>query len=319
MFISCIIPMYNEEDNVRLVVMQTDAAMRSYGEPYEILCVNDGSSDGTQREIDRAREDFPAVVKVTYAENRGMGHAIKKGIAAAKGDVIVTLDADQTFDPADTPKLLSYLPAYDLVIGSPYIDGGHMTGVPFYRKLISKLGNYVLSWAIPYDVKSTTTVFRAYNRELLDAIDIESDRMEINPEILAKAGALGYRIKEIPVTLSTRKHGASKFHFISGAKGHFWLSAYEKPFLIFGFFGLLLLLFGLVSGLFIVKEFIEGTLDPTRPLINLTVLFVVSGMIILLFGFVSNQVLQIKRELLKVRRDLKRVRELQRHNPGKDE
>lgn len=302
--------MYNEEENVRLVVEQTDAAMRKYGEPYEIICVNDGSSDSTEREIDRAKADFPRVVKVSYVENRGMGHAIKEGINASKGDAVVTLDADQTFDPADTPKLLSFLPEYDLVIGSPYIDGGHMTGVPFYRKLISKLGNYVLSWAIPYDVKSTTTVFRAYNRVLLDAIDIESERMEINPEILAKAGALGYRIKEVPVTLSTRKHGESKFHFISGAKGHFWLSAYEKPFIIFGFFGLLLLFFGLVSGLLILKEFIEGTLDPMRPLINLTVLFVVSGMIILLFGFVSNQVLQIKKEVLKIRRDIKKYDKL---------
>jgi hypothetical protein len=173
--------------------------------------------------------------------------------------------------------------------------------------MISKLGNYVLSLAMPATVKSTTTVFRAYNRELLDAIDIESDRMEINPEILAKAAALGFSITEVPVSLGTRKIGESKFNFRSGASGHFWLSAYEKPFLIFGGVGLLLLVMGLVSGGYITYLFFEGRLDPNRPLINLTVLFIVSGIIVLLFGFVSNQVLLVKRELLKIRKDVRKM------------
>ena len=298
--------MFNEEANARLAVAHTDEVMRRY-EQYEIICVNDGSSDGTLAALKELEGEYPSVVVVSYPRNRGMGYAIKRGIAAAQGDVVVTLDADLTFDPADTPKLLEQMPEYDLVIGSPYVSGGKLEGVPFHRKLISKLGNYVLSWAMPATVKSTTTVFRAYNRELLDAIDIESDRMEINPEILAKAAALGFSITEVPVHLGTRKFGESKFNFRSGASGHFWLSAHEKPFLIFGGIGILLLIFGLLSGGYITYLFFKGTLDPNRPLINLTVLFIVSGIIVLLFGFVSNQVLQVKRELLKVRKDVRKM------------
>ena len=298
--------MFNEAGNTRPAVERTDAVLRQLGE-YEVICVNDGSSDGTLAELEGLTTEFPSLVIASYPRNRGMGHAIKHGIAVAKGDVVVTLDADLTFDPADIPKLLEKMPEYDLVIGSPYVSGGRLEGVPFHRKMISKLGNYVLSWAMPATVKSTTTVFRAYNRELLDAIDIESDRMEINPEILAKAAALGFSITEVPVSLGTRKIGESKFNFRSGASGHFWLSAYEKPFLIFGGVGLLLLVMGLVSGGYITYLFFEGRLDPNRPLINLTVLFIVSGIIVLLFGFVSNQVLQVKRELLKIRKDVRKM------------
>ncbi|MHC1604389.1 MAG: hypothetical protein ACXQTP_00250 [Candidatus Methanofastidiosia archaeon] len=161
----------------------------------------------------------------------------------------------------------------------------------------------VLSSTMPYNVKSTTTVFRAYRCEILETIEIESERMEINPEILAKAGVLGYTVKEVPVNLSKRTAGESKFHLFSGMKGHFWLSAYEKPFLIFGFFGILLLLCGLISGSYVLKLYFSHALDPNRPLINLTLLFVVGGMIILLFVFVSNQILHVKKEILRIRRD----------------
>jgi len=307
MFISCIIPMFNEEENVKHILKKTDNVMEKY-DNYEIICVNDGSSDKTLKKLEKYKEKYGSLVIVTYEENRGMGYAIKKGIEAARGDVVITLDADMTFDPSDIPKLLEKIDKYDMVIGSPYIKGGELEGVPGYRKLISKLGNLVLSHSMPYNVKSTTTVFRAYKMELLDSIEIESDRMEINPEILAKAGALGYRVIEVPVKLSTRVYGESKFNFISGAKGHFWLSAYEKPFLIFGFFGILLLIAGAVAGAYIFNLYFNGTLDPDRPLINLTVLFVVSGMLVLLFGFVSNQILQVKREILKMRRDISKIK-----------
>ena len=310
MMISCIIPMYNEEENVKHIIKLTDEVMQKY-ESYEIICVDDGSKDNTLDMLEKEKKKYPAVNIVTYKHNRGMGYALRQGFEKAKGDVIITLDADMTFDPRDIPKLMEKTDEYDLVIGSPYIKGGELEGVPWYREIISKLGNFVLSRSMPYNVKSTTTVFRAYKKELLDSIEIESDRMEINPEILAKAGSLGYRIVEVPVKLSTRVYGESKFNFISGAKGHFWLSAYEKPFLIFGFFGLLLIIIGLISGAYILNLFLKERLDPNRPLINMTVLFVVSGLLVLLFGFVSNQILQIKREILRMRRDISKIKRIE--------
>jgi len=310
MNISVIIPMYNEEDNVEHVVKITNEVMKNYAD-FEIICVNDGSSDKTLERLEKEKEKYPSLEIVTYRANRGMGYALKKGFEKARGDVIITLDADMTFDPRDIPKLMEKIDEYDMVIGSPYIKGGELEGVPWYREIISRLGNFVLSRSMPYNVKSTTTVFRAYKKELLDSIDIESERMEINPEILAKAGSLGYRVIEVPVKLSTRIYGESKFNFMSGAKGHFWLSAYEKPFIIFGFFGLLLIIIGLISGAYILNLFLNNRLDPNRPLINMTVLLVVSGLLVLLFGFVSNQVLQIKREILKMRRDISKIKKIE--------
>jgi len=299
--------MYNEEENVKHVVAKTDKVMGQYDD-YEIICVDDGSTDRTLDELEKALPDHPALTIVSYKPNGGMGHALKKGFEKATGDVIITLDADMTFRPEDIPVLMEHIDGYDMVIGSPYIKGGGLEGVPFYREIISRLGNFVLSRSMPYNIKSTTTVFRAYKKELLDSMDIESEKMEINPEILAKAGTLGFKIIEVPVRLSKREYGESKFKFFSGAKGHFWLSAYEKPFLIFGFFGLLLIIIGIISGAYILNLFFRNELDPNRPLINMTVLLVVSGLLVLLFGFVSNQILQIKREILKMRRDLARLK-----------
>lgn len=302
--ISCVIPMYNESGNVSSIIREVESVLKKMGE-HEIICVNDGSSDDTLERLHALKEDVSSLHIVTYSNNRGMGYALKQGFVASKGDIVVTIDADGTFSPRDIPLLVDKIGEYDIVIGSPYIKGGTLSGIPFHRKLISKLGNAVLAWSIPFNVRSTTTVFRAYKREVLESIDIESNKMEINPEILAKAGALGFQFREVPVRLTTRTEGESKFNFLSGVKGHFMLSANEKPFLLFGVMGIILLLIGLISGGYIVKLYLDNALDPNRPLINLTVLFIVSGMIILLFGFVSNQVLQIRRELLRLRRELR--------------
>jgi glycosyltransferase involved in cell wall biosynthesis len=296
--------MFNEAGNVAPIVREVESVLKDMGE-HEIICINDGSRDDTLERLRGLERDIPSLRVVTYSTNRGMGYALKQGFKEARGDVIVTIDADGTFSPRDIPFLVEKIGEYDIVIGSPYIKGGTLSGIPFHRKLISKLGNAVLAWSIPFNVRSTTTVFRAYKREVLESIDIESNKMEINPEILAKAGALGFQFKEVPVRLTTRTEGESKFNFLSGAKGHFMLSANEKPFLLFGVMGIILLLIGIISGGYIVKLYFDRALDPNRPLINLTVLFIVSGMIILLFGFVSNQVLQIRRELLRLRRELK--------------
>jgi len=303
--ISCIVPMYNESGNVSPIVRELASVLKGMG-GHEIICVNDGSNDDTLERLQALEADVPTLRIVTYSHNRGMGYALKQGFKASGGDIVVTIDADGTFSPNDIPLLVEKVGEYDIVIGSPYIKGGTLSGIPFHRKLISKLGNAVLAWSIPFNVRSTTTVFRAYKREVLESIEIESDKMEINPEILAKAGALGFQFKEVPVRLTTRTEGESKFNFLSGVKGHFMLSANEKPFLLFGVMGIILLLIGIVSGGYIVKLYFDSTLDPNRPLINLTVLFIVSGMIILLFGFVSNQVLQIRRELLRLRSEIRK-------------
>ncbi|MHC1604390.1 MAG: glycosyltransferase family 2 protein [Candidatus Methanofastidiosia archaeon] len=111
---------------------KTDDVMKQYND-YEIICVNDGSKDNTLQELKELKKDFPSLKIVSYNDNVGMGHAIKKGIEVAGGDVIITLDADQTFDPGDIPKLISHIDEYDIVIGSPYTSGGKLEEVSFYR------------------------------------------------------------------------------------------------------------------------------------------------------------------------------------------
>jgi hypothetical protein len=116
---------------------------------------------------------------------------------------------------------------------------------------ISKFGNKILRFAMPNRIYTSTGIFRAYRKKVLDSLELESDGKEIHLEILSKAIALGYRVKEIPAILTSRRRGKSKFKFRKTAISHLVFSVFEKPMIIFGFIGLFTLAIGFLIGLYI--------------------------------------------------------------------
>ena len=308
MKVSVIIPMYNEEENVVKTITEIDNVLRDY-ENYEIIAVDDGSFDRTFELVSNAASQNHNVQVLKHSSNMGMGKALRTGFKKAEGDVIITIDADLSYGTCYIPKLIDALDEEtDIVIGSQYMDGGKTEDIPKIRLFISKMANKIVGYAMASNFSTVTGVFRAYKGEVLDSIELDSNGTEINPEILSKANAIGLRVKEVPVTLGSRKLGESKVKIKSTTISHLLFSFHEKPMMLFGAIGFILLFIGLISALFLFYQYIMGTLDPTRPLMLFMVLMILSGIQILIFGFVATQISLLKREVYIVQKENKLLR-----------
>jgi glycosyltransferase involved in cell wall biosynthesis len=273
---------------------------------YEIIAVNDGSLDNTFEILKRLAEKDGKLKIVSYSKNMGRGMALRKGFKESSGEIIVSIDADLSYDPHYILDLVGALrdeQDIDFVLASPYMPGGSVENVPFLRLWISKLGNRILRFAMPNRIYTSTGIFRAYRKRVLDSLELEADGKEIHLEILSKALALGYRVKEIPAVLTSRKRGKSKFKFKKTATSHLVFSLFEKPMIIFGFIGLLTLTIGFLIGIYIVYLRFSGDLTPGRPLITFAILLILGGIQILSFGFIALQIVSLRREILRIQKE----------------
>jgi glycosyltransferase involved in cell wall biosynthesis len=310
MKISVIIPMYNEEDNVLRTLVEVNSTMKDY-DNYEIVAVDDGSKDDTLRLAKEVSSHNPHIKVIKQPVNMGMGKALRTGFEKSDGDILVTIDADLSYSPSHINKLVSELlndETIDIAVGSPYMEGGSVKNVPFSRLFISKAANKFVGFSMTENLSTVTSVLRAYRREVLESMDLESNGTNINLEILSKAIATRYKIKEVPALLEGRELGSSKLKFRSKTISHVLFSLYEKPMILFGVIGLILCLIGLIGGIYLFYQYIIGTLDPTRPLIIFSVLMIISGIQILIFGFVATQISLLKREVYIVQKENRLIR-----------
>jgi dolichol-phosphate mannosyltransferase len=306
MDLSIIIPMFNEAENAESTLNRVEEALASFAGTYEIIVVNDGSLDNTLDILNRLSGQDRKLKVVSYSKNVGRGMALKKGFKESSGETIVSIDADLSYDPhyiLDFVETLKKEPDIDFVLASPYMPGGGVQNVPIFRLWVSKFGNKILRLAMPNRIYTSTGIFRAYRKKVLDSLEIESDGKEIHLEILSKALSLGYRVKEIPAVLTARKRGKSKFKFKKTATSHLVFSVFEKPMIIFGFIGLLTLTIGLLIGLYIAYLRFSGDLTPGRPLITFAILLILGGIQILSFGFIAIQIVSLRREILRIQKE----------------
>lgn len=310
-YLSVVVPMYNEEENVAHTVHQINQALHGRVEKYEILLVNDGSTDGTLRAAQLLAETDERVRAVSYSHNGGRGKALRAGFAQARGKIVASIDADLSYSPNIILEFLHTLkhdPEVDVVLASPYMEGGGTEGVPLSRLMVSRLGNMMLCMALPGRIHTTTCIVRGYRREVLDSLELESNGKDLHLEILSKALALGYRVKEIPAVLRNRRKGSSKFRFRVTALSHFVFTLFEKPMLLFGLVGVMFLLLGLVAGGYIIIMWQQHTLNPERPLVTLMVLLIVTGVQVLSFGFIGTQLMLFRREIYRIQQHNKQLR-----------
>jgi glycosyltransferase involved in cell wall biosynthesis len=306
MDLSIIIPMFNEAENAEATLKRVKEAMVSFQGTYEIVAVNDGSTDNTLEELKGVADKNEKVKVVSYAKNFGRGRALREGFKRSKGEIVASIDADLSYDPhyiLDFIETLKKEPDIDFVLASPYMPGGGVQNVPFLRLWISKFGNKILRLAMPNRIYTSTGIFRAYRKRVLDSLEIESDGKEIHLEILSKALALGYRVKEMPTILTGRKKGKSKFKFRKTTLTHLVFSVFEKPMIIFGFIGLVTLGIGLFIGIYIAYLRFSGELAAGRPLITFALLLILGGIQILSFGFIAIQIVSLRREILRVQKE----------------
>jgi dolichol-phosphate mannosyltransferase len=224
--ISVIIPLYNEEEMLREYDRELfpviDDLGRTTGEDFEIILVDDGSTDGSWALVEELSAGRRDVTGARHPKNRGMGGAMKTGIGMSHGELIIFLDADLTFRPGDIALLQDEYrraPA-DCISGSPYLDPEHMKDVQPLRRFLGTSVNILYRILLGRRVTSVSPIFRLYRREVFGAVTPVAENFEINAEILAKMIFLGMEVREVPAALHRRQFGQSKARMAKSIRNH---------------------------------------------------------------------------------------------------
>lgn len=235
--LSIIAPMFNEEENIAATVRRVREALAGFGGSWELAIVDDGSTDASRARAEAEAASDPRVRVVGYTPNAGRGKAIRTGFAAARGRFVVTVDFDLSYEPSHILRMHEALGREggpDVVLVSAYMPGGTSEGVPFKRLLPSKLGNWLLRFAWPRRIYTSTCIVRGYRREALDKLALTEDGKEIHLEILSQAFDRGLRVEEIPGHLRARVAGKSKARLGSTMGSHLAFLARRRPWVCAG-------------------------------------------------------------------------------------
>lgn len=212
--VSVVIPTYNERDNIVLLARELDRVLA--GREHEILVVDDRSPDGTGAAVEELARELPALRLITKERREGIGAALRVGYDAGRLDVLLSTDADLSFQPADALRLLERIEAgADLALGCRHTVGGgyaaRSLGVAL-KRLVSALGNRVVRLITGLAVRDYSANFRAIRREVWHAIQTRDDTNSLLLEMILKVHRRGYAIAEVPVTFGDRRFGRSKLN-----------------------------------------------------------------------------------------------------------
>ena len=224
--VSLVIPCFNEANSLPTLFRRLDQLRQIIDSErwvLEYVLVDDGSSDGTG-ELLRANFAQDRLTRLVCNErNLGLGGALKAGVSAASGDIVVTVDADTNYDLRNTPELLQRLdPDTDVVSASPLMPGGAWN-YPVHRFLLSRCAATLYKLVLGgkgKDIAVFTCGFRAYRRDILGGIMPRADGFLATAEMLMRALLAGHTVAEIPVTQYARKHGRSKMHYLPTVSSH---------------------------------------------------------------------------------------------------
>jgi glycosyltransferase involved in cell wall biosynthesis len=203
--ISVVVPVYNEAQIITANLATLCEYLGRLEEMFrwELIVVNDGSTDDTGRLADAFAEGRDNVLVLHHRTNYRLGQALRYAFAHCRGDYVVTFDCDLSYAPEHIGRLVTELHTSDakIVIASPYAKGGRTTRVPFVRRFLSRSANRFLAATARGRVSTLTGMVRAYDRRFLSVLNLRSMGADINTEILYKAELLGARVIEIPAHL----------------------------------------------------------------------------------------------------------------------
>lgn len=217
-----LIPCYNEVEGIVHLCsrLRETVPLIAGGDGVEILFVDDGSLDGTADLIRKEASGLPFRI-VTHERNRGLSAALRTGFAESRGEEIVTLDSDCTYDPTHIPDLLDVLRrGHDVVTGSPYHPQGKIVNVIRWRLFLSKTLSYIYWIVLPVRLYTYTSCFRAYRHGVTNKLDARNDGFLGVTQLLVSAILKGYRVAEVPAQLTSRHFGRSKMRVGAEALGH---------------------------------------------------------------------------------------------------
>ena len=201
--LSIIVPLYNEEENLPLLAEEIRAALAPGALDYEILFVDDGSTDGSARALVELARGDRRIRVLRHPRNRGQSAGLATGIRAARGSLVATLDADLQNDPADLPRMLTALEGYDAVSGVR-VDR-HDSWV---RKVSSRIANSVRNWATDEAITDVGCSLKVYRAEFLRSLPMFTGMHRFLPTLVRWNGA---RVTELAVNHRPRRHGVAKY------------------------------------------------------------------------------------------------------------
>jgi glycosyltransferase involved in cell wall biosynthesis len=176
---------------------------------WELIVVNDGSTDESATIVHQIAKEHPNLRLESYPTNRGRGCALRKGIASARGEIIVTTEIDLSWGENIVHELVSAMnkwPDADIVVASPHLPGGGYRNVPAKRVWLSRIGNHVIRTCMTDAVTMNTGMTRAYRRSIIQSLPLTEDGKEFHLEVILKATAFGFRIYEIPAVLEWKEY-----------------------------------------------------------------------------------------------------------------
>jgi len=204
---SVVVPLMNEQDNISELIAELEPVMNSLGKPWELICVDDGSTDNTLAILKDLSKQKKYLKILSFKRNFGQSSAFDAGFKKAKGQFVITLDGDRQNDPADIPKLINMIPENDLVCGRRINRRD-----PWSKKIISLFANFIRSRACQDGVQDTGCSLKIYRTECLKNIKMYQGMHRFLPALFSIEG---YRIKEVPVNHRERIKGKTKYNFFN--------------------------------------------------------------------------------------------------------
>lgn len=236
MEISVVVPAHNEAGTLERLVQATTAVLDDpdFGHQYELVLVDDNSTDETPAICDRLAAANERVRVVHRHENGGFGNAIKTGLRAARGDVLIPFMGDLSDDPVDIPKLVAAIEeGYDVAYGSRFVEGGSVDGYSPLKLLYNRAFNNAIRLLFGVRAHDVTNAFTAYRAEVIERIGVDSlvsESFDLTAELPLRAHILGFNSTEVPVSWRSRDAGVSKLD--ATRKGPLYLTRLFEMFVI---------------------------------------------------------------------------------------
>ena len=300
MDITVIVPLYNETESLPELAAWIRRVMEQNGFSYEVIMVDDGSTDGSWDTVQRLAAENPAIHGISFRRNYGKSAALYEGFAAAEGNVVITMDADLQDSPDEIPELYRMIvdEGYDVVSGWKQ----HRQDNKLTKNLPSKLYNWTARKVTGIKLHDMNCGLKAYKNEVVKSIEVYGEMHRYIP-YLAKNAGYG-KIGEKPVHHQKRKYGVSKFgleRFVNGfldLMSLWFLSKFgKKPMHFFGTSGILMFLIGFVLTVWIIAAKLVHQAQGIRyravtdqPLFYLALLTVVLGALFFLTGFIGEMI-----------------------------
>jgi len=298
-YLSIVIPIYNEKENVLMLCRELEKTLNGMSEKYEVLLIDDGSTDGTFEELKKIHQKNKLFKIISFRRNFGQTSAISAGFDFAEGEVIITLDADLQNDTRDIPLLLGKIhEGYDIVSGWRI----NRKDKAVTRKFPSMVANKIISKLTGVYLHDYGCTLKAYRKLVIKNIDLYGEMHRYIPAI---ASWMGVRVAEVPVRHHSRKYGKSKYGVSRTIKVildiitlKFLLSYSQRPIQVFGVLGLFSSTAGLIitAYLIIMRVFFSQPLGD-RPLFILSIFMIFIGVQLITMGLLAEVLMRVHHEV----------------------